>query len=141
MGFRTAAVVVPTCFLLGKILMLAWRGLWLFVIRLIFLASGVLLTGLASADWPILYSGKGITPADLDRAETYYVTLWHAPGAVPALLHAMVRDMICFLPWAWHRCFVIERSPTSFPPTYLGRSCPLGAFGKASSTERDQLFL
>ena len=50
------------------------------------------MTGLASADWPILYSNNS-TIEDLDRAERYYLTLFDAPGAVPALLHAMVR---CF---------------------------------------------
>merc|ERR1712093_11132 len=66
MGFRTAAIITTTCFLLG-----------------------VLVTGLACADWPILYAGL-TGPAYLDKAETYYMTLFNAPGAVPALLHAMI---------------------------------------------------
>ncbi|KAL7007241.1 hypothetical protein EMMF5_003080 [Cystobasidiomycetes sp. EMM_F5] len=52
-------------------------------------SNRVLLIGLASADFPILYSQKS-TAADLDRAERYYLTLFNAPGAIPALLHAMI---------------------------------------------------
>lgn len=52
--------------------------------------EGVLLSGLGNADWPLLYTTSW-TKNDLDRAERYYLTLFEAPGAVPALLHGMVR--------------------------------------------------
>jgi hypothetical protein len=46
--------------------------------------------GLARADWPILYGKTMVTADDIGRAERYYLTLFNAPGAVSALLHAMV---------------------------------------------------
>jgi hypothetical protein len=49
-----------------------------------------LLSGLGNADWPLLYTNNW-TKNDLDRAERYYLTLFEAPGAIPALLHGMVR--------------------------------------------------
>lgn len=52
-------------------------------------SAGVLLSGLGNADWPLLYTSNW-TVNDLDRAERYYLTLFEAPGAVPALLHGMV---------------------------------------------------
>lgn len=58
---------------------------------------GVLLSGLGNADWPLLYTNTW-TKADLDRAERYYLTLFEAPGAIPALLHGMVRNLL-FLPF------------------------------------------
>lgn len=91
MGFRTAAVVTTTCFLLGW-LPLSHFGQQTGVSYDVSFA-GVLLIGLASADFPILYSQKS-TAADLDRAERYYLTLFNAPGAIPALLHAMVGSAI-----------------------------------------------
>lgn len=55
--------------------------------------TGLLLMGLARADWPILYGNSTVTADDIGRAERYYLTLFNAPGAVSALLHAMVGQL------------------------------------------------
>ena len=93
MGFRTATVIVTTCFMLGRLrlynLATEQFSAEIFLLRA---CKGVLLMGLASADWPILYSSER-TPEDVIRAERYYLTLFDAPSAVSALLHAMVCDL------------------------------------------------
>lgn len=101
------------------------------------------MTGLASADWPLLYAGE--TGSEyLDKAEEYYMTLFNAPGAVSALLHAMV---CCLLPAA--HAFLPEslaRSPCTYSSPLLSRSnnkigiCLIALSSKVARWEETNLF-
>lgn len=70
---------------------------------------------------------------DLDRAERYYLTLFEAPGAIPALLHGMVRLSPSLEP-----DFPLAKL-TTLP--YAGRGMPARSECQACKVERNQSFL